>query len=81
MEVYGIINQENGPKAEKDKTERVTKRGDIEKWDQIESPEIPDRGETEIPGLPSGVAKRKRLERNTICGVVTTDETTVNSYA
>ena len=31
------------------------KRGDIEKWDQTGSPEIPDRGETsEIPGLPSG---------------------------
>ena len=31
------------------------KRGDIEKWYQTESPEIPDRGETsQIPGLPSG---------------------------
>ena len=31
------------------------KRGDIAKWEQTFSPEIPDRGETsEIPGLPSG---------------------------
>ena len=43
-------------------TERATGLGrrtneefNIEKWDQTESPEIPDRGETsEIPGLPSG---------------------------
>ena len=50
----------------KDQTERATgltrpaeeqERGEIEKWDQTESPEIPDRvGETsEIPGLPSRV--------------------------
>ena len=40
MEVYVKRRQENGPKAEQDKTE---------------SPEIPDRGETsEILGLPSG---------------------------
>ena len=31
------------------------KRGDIEKWYQIDSPEIPDRGETlAIPGFPFG---------------------------
>ena len=31
----------------------MNKRGDIEKWDQIESPEIPDRGEaSEIPRPP-----------------------------
>ena len=49
--------QENGPKAEKVQTVeratglgRRTTRGDIEKWDQTDSPEIPDRGETsEIP--------------------------------
>ena len=35
---------------------------------------------SEIPGLPSGVAKRKGLERNSICGVVTMNEITVNSY-
>jgi hypothetical protein len=36
------------------------KRGYIEKWDQTESPEIPDRGEetSEIPGLPSGGVKK-----------------------
>ena len=50
----------NGPKAEQDKTDRATglsrrTRGDIEKWDQTENAEIPDRGETlEIPSLLSG---------------------------
>ena len=49
MEVYGKRGQENGPKAEKDETERETglgrrTRGDIEKWAQTDSPEIPDRG-------------------------------------
>ena len=40
--------QENGPIAEKDslrKSERTrhkNKSGDIEKWDQTDSPEIPD---------------------------------------
>ena len=43
------------------------KRGDkiIEKWDQTENPEIPDRGETsEIPGLPSG----EHTQRTATCG-------------
>ena len=36
------------------------KRGDIEMWDQADSPEIPDRGETsEIPSLPSGGQQTK----------------------
>ena len=61
MEVQGKKDQENGPKTEKDKTERVTGLGRrtreeiIEKWDQTDtdSPEIPDRGETsEIPQPP-----------------------------
>ena len=31
------------------------KRGDVEKWDQTDSPEIADRGETsETPRLPFG---------------------------
>ena len=45
-------------KSRKDKTERATGLGrrtkeevDIGKWDQTESPEIPDKGETEIPSL------------------------------
>ena len=29
-----------------DRTRQKNKRGDIEKWDQTDSPEIPDRGET-----------------------------------
>ena len=47
MEVKGRRSLENGPKAEKDKIERTTGLGRItkEKWDQTESPEIPDRGE------------------------------------
>ena len=41
---------------QKVRTRQKNKTGDIEKWDQTESPEIPDRGETsEIPDLPSGV--------------------------
>ena len=59
MEVQGKRCQENGPKAERDQTERATGLGRrikeeiyIEKWDQTESPEIPDRGKTsEIPGM------------------------------
>ena len=39
-----------------DRTREKNKRGDIEKWDQNDSPEIPGRRETsETPGLPSGV--------------------------
>ena len=35
------------------------KRGDIEKWDQTGSSQIPDRGETsDTPGLTSGVGAR-----------------------
>ena len=53
MEVQGKQNQENGPKAEKNKTETATGLGrrtkeEIyiyrEKWDQTESPHSPDRG-------------------------------------
>ena len=51
MEVQGKRSQENGPKAEKDKSDRTRqkkKRGYIyiEKWDQTDGPEIPDRGQT-----------------------------------
>ena len=43
-----------GHKSEKDKTERVAglgrrTRGDIEKWDQTENPEIPDRRDINPP--------------------------------
>ena len=47
----GKRSQENGPKAEKDKTEgarglgRRTKE-ELKKWDETDSPEISDRGET-----------------------------------
>ena len=58
MEVQGKKrSRENGPKAEKDQTERATglgrrtRRGDIEKWDQTDSPEIPDRGEKSLASL------------------------------
>ena len=66
MEVCGKRSQENGPKVEKEKTERATglgrrtKRGDLEKWDQTGSLEILDWGEpSENPGLPSGAMLRK----------------------
>ena len=49
MEVKEKRSQENGPKAQKDKTEskrtgQKNKRGDIEKWDQTVSPEIQTGG-------------------------------------
>ena len=46
-----------GPKAEKDKTERATGLGIkyIEKWDQTESAEIPDRRYPKSPASLRGV--------------------------
>ena len=51
MEDQGKRSQDNGPNAEKDKTERTTalqhknnRGGDIETWDQTDSFEIPDKG-------------------------------------
>ena len=73
MEVKGKRSQENGPKAQTDETaERATGLGRrtkqeiyIETWDQTDSPEIPDRGETsEIPGIPLGVALRTSTDQN-----------------
>jgi hypothetical protein len=54
-----------GKERNSDRTRQKNKRGDIEKWDQTESPEIPDRGEetSEIPGLPSGGVKKKLKEK------------------
>ena len=53
-------------KAEKDKTEtaigpgRRTREDIFKKWDQTDSPEISDRGETsEIPRPPFGAQKDK----------------------
>ena len=51
MEVQGKRGQVNGLNAENGKTERATglvRRTEerIYKWDQIDSPEIPDRRET-----------------------------------
>ena len=44
---------------QRNRTRQKNKRGDIEKCDQTDSPEIPDKGETsKIPGLPSGVIWR-----------------------
>ena len=38
-----------------ERTRQKNKRGDTETWDQTDSPEIPERGQTsEVPGLPSG---------------------------
>ena len=56
MEVQRKRSQANGPKAAKDKTEGAT--GEIEKWDQTGSPEIPNRrGTSEIPRPPFGVGR------------------------
>ena len=48
MGVWGKRGQENGLKADRksDRTRQKNKRGNIEKWDQTDSPEIPDRGKT-----------------------------------
>ena len=45
-------------------TRQKNKRGDTEKkWDQTDSPEIPDRGETsEIPQPPFGDSHRKKTQ-------------------
>ena len=73
MEIQGKRSRENGQKAEQDKTERATGLGirtreEIEKWDHIDSPEIPNRGEgtSEIPDLPSGEhdVDRRRWRRH-----------------
>ena len=60
MEVYGKKSGE-WAKSRKEsdrksiRTRQKNKRGDTEKWDQIESPDISDSGETsEFPGLQSG---------------------------
>ena len=61
-----------GQKQKKDKTESATgpgrrTRADIEKWDQTDSPDIPDMGETtEIPNLPSGGCKRLKMQNTLI---------------
>ena len=45
-----------------DSTRQKNKRGDIDKWDQTDSPDIPDRGETsETPWPPF---EYKRLNMN-----------------
>ena len=61
MEVYGKNRSGEWAKSRKgydknsSRTRQKNKRGDIEKWDQTGSPEIPDRGETsEIPRPPFG---------------------------
>ena len=47
------------------------KRGDIEKLDQTDSLEIPDRGKTaEIPGLLSGKDKSNRVLTSSLSHVV-----------
>ena len=68
MEVQGKICQENGPKAEKDKTEsatglgRRTRQEILEKWVQTDSAEISDRGETsEMPRPPFEDAVTKHV--------------------
>ena len=64
-EFSGKKFRRKGQQAENDKTERVTGLGrrtreEIAKWNQNDSHEIPDRGETsDIPGLPSGIVNMK----------------------
>ena len=87
MEVLGKRNQENGPKAEKDKTERAKGldrriRGVTEKWDQTDSPEIPDRGVTsEMLGLPSGGWKKRNIISYQIMSFVKYNNVPLKFYA
>ena len=51
-EVGEWANSRKGYDRKSNRTRQKNKRGDIEKWDHTESPEIPDRGETsETTGL------------------------------
>ena len=43
-----------------DRSRQKNKRGDIQQWDQTDSPEIPDRGKiSETPRPPFGVSGRE----------------------
>ena len=65
MEVKGKRSRENRSKAEngqdrkRNRTKQKTKRGDIyiEKWDQTDSPDIPDRG-----GETSEISQQSEVE-------------------
>ena len=51
----GECQKQKRIRQKSDRTRQKNKRGDIEKWDQTGSPELPDRGETsETPRLPFG---------------------------
>ena len=75
LENGGLGKNKSGKWAKSRKRIRATGPGRrtkediyIEKWDQTESPESPDRGKTsEIPGLPSGghqtVRRKSQTER------------------
>ena len=53
---------------EQKRVRQKNKRGYIEKWEQTDSPAIPDRGETsDIPSLPSGA---KLGTKPTSCGQI-----------
>ena len=50
-------------------TRQKNKRGDIEKWDQTDSPEIPDRG-GDIRNPPAslrGIHREKEIENRDDC--------------
>ena len=57
----GCLGKKKSGELSKSRATRIGRRtkGDIEKWEQTDSPEIPDRGRetSEIAGLPPGVTR------------------------
>ena len=54
------MGQKQKDKTKSNGTRQKSKREDMEKWDQTGSPEVPVRGETDIPGLPSGAVSPRQ---------------------
>ena len=60
------MGQKQNRKRQKEQQDyrQKNKRGDVEQWDQTGSPEIPDRGETEIPRPPLGGVEEEEEKDN-----------------
>ena len=62
--------KQKGEDRKSKKTRQKNKRGDIKKWDQTNSPEIPDRGETsEILWPPFRACTLKRCSKRNLAKV------------
>ena len=68
----GEKRQDNGPVSiKKDRKSNGSRQKNERGGGKVESndsPEIPDRGRSDIPGLPSGTDTK--FEQNQICGLV-----------